>query len=73
MIPPPSMFEHAAAIGAAARDHVMLRAHIDRTGISPFALRYQLDRRTVERIYSGAKPCPPRLLETIRKLEGVQP
>ncbi len=46
-----------------------VRAHIDRIGIDTFATRYELNRRTAERIYSGAKPCPPRLLETIQYLE----
>lgn len=47
-----------------------VRAAIDRIGIDAFAQRYELNRRTVERIYSGAKPCPARLLETLRQLDG---
>lgn len=51
-------------------DELLARRAIDRIGIDAFALRFQLRRRTVERIYSGNRPCPPRLLETLRQLDS---
>lgn len=35
-----------------------LRSLIDRTGKRAFALRYQLNPRTVERIHAGKRPAP---------------
>lgn len=50
-------------------DHMILRRYVDRIGLDAFALRFELNRRTAERIYSGARPCPARLLATVVALE----
>lgn len=48
-----------------------LRARINRLGgYAALAERFGLSPRTAERIFSGAKPCPPTLREEILQAEA---
>ena len=54
-----------------AADHVRVRAYIDRIGGLPaFWRRFDLSYRVAQRIYSGKRPCPPRILAAIRADSG---
>lgn len=53
--------------------HRLARRYMNKIGIDAFAAQYQLSRRTAERIYSGAKPCPPGIVDRLRALLEARP
>lgn len=53
--------------------HRLARRAINKIWLDAFALQYGLNRRTAERIYSGAKPCPPGIIERLRAQLQARP